>query len=129
MDGSRYLQYFKKPQKLNRRQARWLTELQDYHFTLHHILGKQNSKADLLLRRADHDQGLNDNEDITLLAPTHFRNLRLACINLEVIPRSERKRMTEALRKSGRETIGRNSQTSYGNTKDVCTCPTTPRYE
>src|SRR4030095_16723458 len=27
------LQYFKKPQKLNRRQARWLTELQDYHFT------------------------------------------------------------------------------------------------
>jgi hypothetical protein len=30
------LEYFKKPQKLNRRQARWVTELQQYHFTLHH---------------------------------------------------------------------------------------------
>jgi hypothetical protein len=37
------LQYFKKPQKLNRWQARWLTELQDYRFTLHHIAGKTNS--------------------------------------------------------------------------------------
>ena len=44
------LQYFKKPQKLNRRQARWLTELQEFHFTLHHIPGKSNSKADILSR-------------------------------------------------------------------------------
>jgi hypothetical protein len=44
------LQYFKKPQKLNRRQARWLSELQEYHFTLHHIAGKANSKADILSR-------------------------------------------------------------------------------
>jgi hypothetical protein len=42
------LQYFKKPQKLNRQQARWLTELQDYDFILTHIPGKQNSKADIL---------------------------------------------------------------------------------
>src|SRR5262245_30885590 len=44
------LQYFKKPEKLNRRQARWLTELQEYDFTLHHIPGKSNSKADILSR-------------------------------------------------------------------------------
>jgi hypothetical protein len=36
------LQYFKKPQKLNRQQAHWLMELQDYHFTLYHITGKSN---------------------------------------------------------------------------------------
>jgi hypothetical protein len=42
------LQYFRKPQKLNRWQARWLTQLQDYDYTLHHIPGKANSKADLL---------------------------------------------------------------------------------
>jgi len=28
------LQYFRQPQKVNRRQARWLTELAQYHFTL-----------------------------------------------------------------------------------------------
>ena len=44
------LQYFKKPEKLNRRQAQWLTELQEYDFTLHHIPGKSNSKADILSR-------------------------------------------------------------------------------
>lgn len=42
------LQYFKKPQNLNRQQARWLTEIQEFHFTLHHIPGKSNSKADIL---------------------------------------------------------------------------------
>jgi hypothetical protein len=42
------LQYFCEPQKLNRRQARWLIQLQDYDYTLHHIPGKANSKADLL---------------------------------------------------------------------------------
>jgi len=30
------LQYFRQPQKVNRRQARWLTELQQYHFKLLH---------------------------------------------------------------------------------------------
>ncbi len=44
------LQYFRKPQKVNRRQARWITELAEYHFTLHHKAGTANKKADLLLR-------------------------------------------------------------------------------
>jgi hypothetical protein len=44
------LTYFKQPQKLNCRQARWLSELTNYHFTLHYIPGKQNTKADALLR-------------------------------------------------------------------------------
>ena len=35
------LTYFRKPQKLNRRQARWHTELQEYNFTLIHKPGAQ----------------------------------------------------------------------------------------
>ena len=75
------LQYFKKPQKLNRRQARWLTELQDYHFTLHHIPGKQNSKADILSRRPGFDQGENDNDDTILLDPLFFCQLYIQQTN------------------------------------------------
>jgi hypothetical protein len=44
------LAYFRKPQKLNCRQAWWMTELANYHFTLHHKPGKVNQKADLLSR-------------------------------------------------------------------------------
>src|ERR1700722_19879987 len=33
------LQYFRQPQKVNRRQARWIIELANYHFTLHHKPG------------------------------------------------------------------------------------------
>ena len=42
------LQYFRKPQKLNRRQARWVTELADYDFVLVHKPGAQMLKSDLL---------------------------------------------------------------------------------
>ncbi len=42
------LQYFRKPQKLNQQQARWVTELAEYHFSLHHKPGMVNKKADLL---------------------------------------------------------------------------------
>ena len=71
------LTYFKKPQKMNRRQARWITELQEYNFTLHHKPGKTNVKADLLSRRADHKKGENDNEDITMLKPEWFRHIEV----------------------------------------------------
>ncbi|SJL13410.1 uncharacterized protein ARMOST_16853 [Armillaria ostoyae] len=69
------LQYFRKPQKLNRRQARWVTELAEYHFTLHHKPGTSNKKADLLSRRADHPQGQDDNDEIIVLTPEHFRTM------------------------------------------------------
>ncbi|SJL13670.1 uncharacterized protein ARMOST_17118 [Armillaria ostoyae] len=69
------LQYFRKPQKLNRRQARWVTELAEYHFTLHHKPGASNKKADLLSRRTDHPQGQDDNDEITVLSPEHFRTM------------------------------------------------------
>jgi len=45
------LKYFQEPYKLNGRQARWYLKLQDYNFTLKHILGKMNTKVDILLRK------------------------------------------------------------------------------
>jgi hypothetical protein len=66
------LQYFKKAQKLNRRQARWYTELQEYDFTLHHIPGKANSKADILSRRPGFEKGAGDNDDQILLPESLF---------------------------------------------------------
>ena len=74
------LQYFRKPQDLNRRQARWLTQLQEFHFTLHHIAGKLNSKADLLSRRPGYDHGDNDNEDLVLLDSTRFHTLQVQAL-------------------------------------------------
>ena len=59
--------YFRKAQKLNRRQAQWVTELGEYNFTMHHKAGKTNIKADILSRRADHNSGEDDNKDVTVL--------------------------------------------------------------
>jgi hypothetical protein len=50
-----------------------MTELAEYHFTLHHIPGKRNIKADALSRRDDHDKGENDNLDEILLKAEHIR--------------------------------------------------------
>ena len=55
------LTYFRAPQKLNRRQARWVTELAEYNYTLHHRKGALNRKADLLSRRAGHP-GVEDDK-------------------------------------------------------------------
>jgi len=69
------LQYFKQPQKLNHHQARWLTKLQEFHFTLHHVSGVSNSCADILSRKPGFDQGVNDNDNTILLPPKLFVNL------------------------------------------------------
>jgi hypothetical protein len=67
------LQYFRKPQKLNRRQARWITELAEYEFKLEHKPGKTHVKPDILSRRPDHERGEKDNENTILLKQWHFR--------------------------------------------------------
>jgi hypothetical protein len=48
--GHQNLQYFRKPQKLNCHQARWITELAEYKFKLEHKLGKTHVKPDILSR-------------------------------------------------------------------------------
>ena len=69
----RNLTYFKQPQTVQPRQARWFLELADFDFTLHHRPGRLMAKADALSRRSDHDQGNEHNKDITLLKPELFR--------------------------------------------------------
>lgn len=79
------LGYFREPQKLNRRQARWFSELQDYNFSLHHKSGLLMGKPNTISRRPDFDQGKGDNEDIIVLKADHFRSLHLRA-RLPLIP-------------------------------------------
>jgi len=46
--------------------VRWYLKLQDYDFTLQHIPGKTNTKADILSRREKIDTK-KDNQDIQML--------------------------------------------------------------
>ncbi|KAF8665020.1 hypothetical protein AX16_000666 [Volvariella volvacea WC 439] len=66
------LTYFREPKKLNRRQARWVTELADYSFSLHHKPGSFMEKADALSRRSNYDRGEGDNVEVVLLKPEMF---------------------------------------------------------
>ena len=70
------LAYYRSPQKLTRRQARWTAEIQPYQFIFTFVPGKQNSRADALSRRPDYEKGEHDNEDITVFPDTKFRALR-----------------------------------------------------
>jgi hypothetical protein len=70
------LLYFKKPQKLNRRQARWSLLLSQYDLELKHLPGEKNTQADALSCRPDHiPEKDTDNEDVTLLPEKLFINL------------------------------------------------------
>ena len=69
------LTYFRKPQNLNRRQARWVMDLQDFNFVIKYRPGKANSKADILSRRAGHEKGENDNQGVILLGDHLFVRL------------------------------------------------------
>jgi hypothetical protein len=77
------LTYFKQPQKLNRQQARWLSELANYHFTLHYVPGKQNTKANALSRHHDLDTGESDNENEILLKSEFICSLDLQSKSIE----------------------------------------------
>lgn len=67
------LEYFRQPQKLNARQARWVVTLQDYDFTLTHKPGAAMGRADALSRRADHAGGTEVSDKTILLKTEWFR--------------------------------------------------------
>ena len=81
------LEYFRKPQKLNRRQARWVMELADYNYTLHHKPGTMMQKPDTLSRHPDHNLGKEDNQDKLILTLQHFRLLatHIQSIDAEIL--------------------------------------------
>ena len=60
------LKYFRELNRLNGQQARWYLKLQDYDFILQHILGKMNTKADILSRK-DQVHTMEDNKDVKML--------------------------------------------------------------
>jgi hypothetical protein len=62
------LKYFKKAQKLSRRQARWAQFLSRFDFTLIHKPGKTN-KVDGLSWRIDHKEGVENNNLDRILFP------------------------------------------------------------
>ena len=75
------LKYFREPHKLNGRQARWYLKLQDYDFTLKHILGKTNTKADILSRKEQVDTK-EDNKDIQLLKDEMWTRKTMAKVTM-----------------------------------------------
>jgi hypothetical protein len=109
------LTYWKEPQKLNRRQARWTQTLSEYDIELIHKPGNQMLIADLLSRRANHiPKEDNDNEDITVLPQKLFVNL--VDINLQnKIAKSrsydaDATSAIEILKKQGPTTLQKNLQ-------------------
>ncbi|SJL13523.1 uncharacterized protein ARMOST_16967 [Armillaria ostoyae] len=63
------LQYFRKLQKLNRRQARWVTELAEYHFVLKHKPVKTATRQKELWDKGiatslEHEQGITKKDGI-----------------------------------------------------------------
>ena len=83
------LKYFKSPQKITPRQARWQQFLQDYNFELIHFPGKSNTIADLLSRRKDFEGGVDPNENVTLL-PDHLFYHKINKIYLDNNPETRR---------------------------------------
>jgi hypothetical protein len=68
------LQYWKSPQNLNRRTARWHADLQEYDYQIQYIPGNTNIPADTLSRPSNADQGKDDNKDVALIPPERFVN-------------------------------------------------------
>src|SRR6202040_4183420 len=60
----RNLEYYRKPQNLTRRQADWVSQLQEYDFLLHHRPGRLHAQADFLSRPPNVDKGDHDNEQV-----------------------------------------------------------------
>ena len=69
------LEYFRNAQNLSRRQARWADYLERFNFEIKHVSGKKQGKSDGLSRRADYDQGKEDNRGRVLLDSQFFIQL------------------------------------------------------
>ena len=66
------LTYWRRPQKISRRIAIQVLELEEYNIKSQHVLGKNNGRADALSRRPDYNQGSSDNQNITVLPDRLF---------------------------------------------------------
>jgi len=71
------LQYWKAPQNLTRRTARWHADLQEYNYILRYIPGKTNIPSDFLSRPPVDDKGKNDNQQVTMLPAERIQMTKL----------------------------------------------------
>jgi reverse transcriptase-like protein/integrase-like protein len=60
------LQYFRQPQKITGRQARWMEFLQDFNFVLDHIPGHTNTIANLLSCHTNLNKGVDSQTHVLL---------------------------------------------------------------
>jgi len=79
------LTFWKHPQKVNRRIARWFAELQDYWFKIKHVPGKTHTAADFLSRPFVNDKGEQDNEDVVVLPPELFVKTAIQVFDIDSI--------------------------------------------
>ncbi len=75
------LQYWKEPRKINRRVAREFQELSEYDFTLRHIPGTTNTRADALSRHSNSGQAREDNNNVIVLPNEVFANTVYTSLN------------------------------------------------
>jgi len=66
------LTYYMHPQKLTRRQVRWMVELMDYDIKLQHKAGSKMIVADALSRRADWLKGIEADNDQVVALPDNL---------------------------------------------------------
>jgi hypothetical protein len=72
------LQYFKKTNQLNRRQARWAETLQEYNFKIVYRKGREHGKADVLSRCPEftaQEGGTTSSEKKPLLRPEFWTDI------------------------------------------------------
>jgi len=67
------LLFYRQPQNLTRRQAHWITDLREFNFTIHHLPGKYNGRADALSRQPDFVPKDPDNQAMLGLPEELFR--------------------------------------------------------
>jgi len=65
------LQYYRHPQKINCRVARYINFLEDFHYQLKHIPGTKNH-ADALFRCPNYNDGSGDNDHVVALSEQVF---------------------------------------------------------
>ncbi|KAJ3524273.1 hypothetical protein NMY22_g11070 [Coprinellus aureogranulatus] len=69
------LLYWKNPQKLSPRQARWFLTLSKYDFEIKHLPGSKMIQSDALSRRPDYCQDNEEQEDVVMLPEELFVDL------------------------------------------------------
>ena len=89
------LEYFMKAQKLNRRQTHWTLYLSRFYFTLKHVPGTNNGKADELSRRPDQKVRVEkDNDNQIFIKDCWLRSLH------EVVIKGPKVDIVEKIRKA-----------------------------